>query len=76
MADKRRSDKSPTALWPQESQSSPLLGTHPQMMNFYSSQHRLRAALRVEKCLLVVCTGYLSVGLQITDRSQSLLERT
>lgn len=65
MADKHQSDKSQTTLWPQESQSSRLPGTHPQMMNFYFSQHRLRAAMSMKRCLLVVCIGYLSVGLQI-----------
>ena len=37
-------------------------------MNFYFSQHHLRAAIGVKKHLCMVCIGYLSVGLQIIYR--------
>lgn len=38
------------------------------LMNFYFSQHHLRAAIGVKKRLRMVCIGYLSVGLQIIYR--------
>ena len=38
------------------------------LMNFYFSQHHLRAAIGAKKRLRVVCIGYLSVGLQIIYR--------
>ena len=34
------------------------------LMNFYFSQHHLRAAIGVKKHLRMVCIRYLSVGLQ------------
>lgn len=38
------------------------------LMNFYFSQHHLRAVIGVKKHLHMVCIGYLSVGLQIICR--------
>ena len=38
------------------------------LMNFYFSQHHLRAAIGVKKHLRMVCIRYLSVGLQIIYR--------